>query len=411
MEHGPLVAAIASFGIGLVASLTPCVYGEVKRTVATFGVTGETPLGRRAALSGTFLLGVAALFTPLGIFSALGWALVGWAVRTGTVGMIGIALVCAGLSASMFGAFALTAPAGLRRKLAALGGEGFRGAFAMGLVMGVLAAPTTLPFVVGLSALTGRTANGWLGGATLLSFALGLGAPFFFAGLSAVRLPRSGPWLAGSKWVSGVGLGYVALAHLHDHFSEIREAMRNPRFEPGIVAAAVLLVGVTFGVIHVLAERPGSALAHLSRSMRLASIVPAVFGCALFFSWLPHEHGNAPAITWLTDEGYGRAIARAESKPVIVVFNATWCCQEVEHDMFFDPRVREEAMRFTSIAVDASDEMPDTRRLQQKYKVVGLPAIIMFDAAGREVAQLNSVMPPLELLAAMKEVPSAHAGR
>ena len=40
--HGALVAVLASFGFGVMASLTPCVYPMVPITVSIFGATGRT---------------------------------------------------------------------------------------------------------------------------------------------------------------------------------------------------------------------------------------------------------------------------------------------------------------------------------------------------------------------------------
>ena len=165
----------------------------------------------------------------------------------------------------------------------------------------------------------------------------------------------------------------------------------------------------------MVAERRKSPIAHLSKPMKLASIIPAVVGCALFFSWIPQPHDvdpNAPAITWVDNEQAGRAKATAENKPVLVDFGATWCtaCKELEHNTFPNPGVRTEAQRFVAIHVDATDDdAPDTKRLQEKYKVVGLPTVIMLDAAGNEVARFNEFVGPDKFIAAMKKVPNSSA--
>ena len=66
--------------------------------------------------------------------------------------------------------------------------------------------------------------------------------------------------------------------------------------------------------------------------------------------------------------------------------------------------VRAEAARFIAIRVDASDdENPETKRLTEKYKIVGLPTVIMLDGAGNEISRFNEFVPPEKFAAALKK--------
>lgn len=413
-KHGAFVAVLASFGFGFVASLTPCVYPMVPITVSIFGATEAKSRLRGAALSGMFVLGIAALFTPMGILSALSGKLMGSALSN-TYVVIALAVLFTALAASMFGAFELALPSSLTNKLSTVGGVGFKGAFVMGLVMGLIAAPCTGPFLTGMVTVIATSKNVMLGTASLFSFALGLGVLFFIAGTFAVNLPKGGAWMMGIKWISGVGLAYMAFSYLRDRFDFVHKLVAHPSYTFGIVAGVVLLVGLVLGVVHMIAERRKSPIAHLSKPMKLASIIPAVAGAAMFISWVNMPHGvdaNAPEITWLANEADGRAKASAENKPVLIDFGATWCtaCKELEHNTFPNPGVRTEAQRFIAIRVDATDDdAPDTKRLQEKYKVVGLPTVIMLDPAGNEVTRFNEFVPPEKFLAAMKKVPASSA--
>jgi thiol:disulfide interchange protein DsbD len=408
-KHGAIVAILASFGFGFIASLTPCVYPMVPITVSIFGATEAKSRLRGAALSATFVLGIAALFTPMGIVSALSGKLMGSALSNAFV-VSGLAILFTALAASMFGAFELALPSGLNNKLSTVGGVGFKGAFVMGLVMGLIAAPCTGPFLTGMITVIATSKNVWLGSASLFAFALGLGVLFFVAGAFAVNLPKGGAWMMGIKWVSGVGLAYMAFAYLRDRFEPVHNLVSHPGYLFGAVAGGIFLVGIVLGVIHMVAERRKSPIAHLSKPMKLASIVPAVVGCALFISWLPQPHDidpNAPEIAWATEEA-GRAKATAENKPVLIDFGATWCaaCKELEHETFPHAEVRSQAKRFVTIRVDATDdEAPDTKRLQEKYKVVGLPTVIMLDSSGAEVTRFVEFVKPDRFVAAMKKVP------
>lgn len=406
--HGAVVAVLMSFVFGVVASLTPCVYPMVPITVSIFGATGEeTSRLRGAALSGTFVLGIAALFTPMGILSAISGKLMGSALSNQWV-VLGLALLFIALAASMFGAFELALPSSLTNRLSTVGGVGYKGAFVMGLVMGLVAAPCTGPFLTGMVTVIATTKNVALGSAALFSFALGLGVIFFIAGAFGANLPKGGAWMMGIKWISGVGLAYMAFSYLRDKFEPVRRLVDHPSYGFGVVAGLVLLLGVALGVVHMLAERRKSPIAHLSKPMKLASIVPAVAGAAMLFTWVNLNHNvdpNAPEITWLTDEATARSKASAEGKPMLIDFGASWCtaCKELEHQTFPDPSVRSEAQRFVALRVDATDDEDQAvNKLKDKYKVVGLPTVIMLDKNGKEVVRFNEFVKADKFYAAMK---------
>lgn len=411
-QQGALVAVLASFGFGFVASLTPCVYPMVPITVSIFGATEAKSRLRGAALSGSFVLGIATLFTTMGVASALSGKLMGSALSNAYV-VIGLAILFLALAASMFGAFEIALPSSLTNKLSTVGGVGYKGAFVMGLVMGLIAAPCTGPFITGMVVYIAETKSIFLGSLSFFSFSLGLGVLFFIAGTFAVSLPKGGAWMMGIKWVSGVGLAYMAFAYLRDRFEPVRNLI-SPSTTFAVVSAIVLVIGFALGIVHVLAERRKSPIAHLSKPMKLASIVPAVAGTALFLSWMFAPPAAAPGadIAWYSNEEEGRAKAAAEGKPVLIDFGATWCeaCKELEHKTFPDLQVRNEAQRFVAIRVDASDdEAPDTVRLQKKYNVIGLPTVIMLDKNGNEVVRFTEFVPPDKFLAAMKKVPASDA--
>jgi thioredoxin:protein disulfide reductase len=411
-SHGAVVAVLMSFVFGVVASLTPCVYPMVPITVSIFGATGEnTSRVRGAALSATFVLGIAALFTPMGVASALSGKLMGSALSNQWV-VLALALLFMALAASMFGAFELALPSGLTNRLSTVGGVGYKGAFVMGLVMGLIAAPCTGPFLTGMVTVIATTKNVMLGSAALFSFSLGLGVIFFIAGAFGANLPKGGAWMMGIKWVSGVGLAYMAFAYLRDRFEPVRRLVDHPGYGFGVVAGIVLAIGLALGTIHVLAERRKSPIAHLSKPLKLASILPAVLGAAMLFSWIDQNHDidpNAPAIVWLTSEETAQAKAQAEGKPMLIDFGAEWCiaCKELEHKTFTDPSVRSEGQRFVALRVDATDdEDKEVSRLKDKYKVRGLPTVIMLDKHGKEAVRFNEFVKPEAFRAAMKNVTS-----
>src|SRR5262249_19596925 len=128
--------------------------------------------------------------------------------------VIPLVLLFATLAVSMFGAFDLNLPASWQAKLNQVGGKGYGGAFAMGLVGGRIAAPCTGPFLAGLLAFVSTTGSVVGGGSLLFVYALGMGVLFWVIAAFAMSLPKSGKWMDSVKSTGGVLMLVAALYFL-----------------------------------------------------------------------------------------------------------------------------------------------------------------------------------------------------
>src|SRR5688572_1182556 len=168
-------------------------------TVSVFGARQAKSRWEGAALSAAFVLGIVAMFVPLGVAAGLSGSLFGSVLQSRWV-VSAMALLFLVLAASLFGAFELALPSALTNRLATLGGIGYRGAFLLGLACGLIAAPCTGPVLTGILAWIAKTRSAPLGALAMAAFALGLGAPFFVVGAFAVQLPRSEERRVGKAW-------------------------------------------------------------------------------------------------------------------------------------------------------------------------------------------------------------------
>jgi thiol:disulfide interchange protein DsbD len=394
LAQGTVIALGASYVFGLATSLTPCVYPMIAITVSVFGAKEAKSRLQGALLSLTFVLGIVCLFAPMGVASAMTGKGFGSALGNPWIVTV-IALVFAALAASLFGAFEIALPASLNNRLSSVGGTGFRGAFLLGLVCGLVAAPCVGPFLFGLLGWIATTRNVATGTAAMGLYGLGLGTLFFVVGTFAVNLPKAGAWMMGVKWVGGVCLAYMALAYIRDALpKDVVHKLAHPGAAYGAVALVVFAAGVVLGGVHVAAERRKSPIARLSKPTKLASIVPAIVGLFMVITW----YELPPDMHWETSEAAAVAKANEQHKPLLIDFGASWCqaCKELDAKTFPDPQVRKEGARFVALHIDASnDDDPTVVKVREKYHATeGLPVVVFLDSTGQEAKRFTEFVAP-----------------
>jgi thiol:disulfide interchange protein DsbD len=112
-------------------------------------------------------------------------------------------------------------------------------------------------------------------------------------------------------------------------------------------------------------------------------------------------------LQWETNELTAVAKAQAEKRPLMVDFTADWCgaCKKLYKETLTDPRVMEKAANFVAVKIDATDdEDPQVDAVKGKYKVVGLPTLVLYDSAGNERKRFNDFVPPDTFLAALEGI-------
>jgi thiol:disulfide interchange protein DsbD len=399
---GPLVAAGIAFASGLATSATPCVWPMIGITVSVFGAQEAKSRAQGAALSAAFVLGMAVLFTVLGVGAAKSGALFGSLLANKYV--VGfIATVLLALAASMFGAYELALPSSLNNRLATVGGIGYGGAFTLGLVTSLIAAPCTGPVMSALLIYIATTGNVMVGSAMMFTFALGLGVPFFLVGTFAVSLPKGGSWMLGVKWFFGVMLTVLALYFLRTAFPVLAKFVHHDSlFLVGSIA--LLAIGLVLAGVHVAAERRKSPIAHLSKPMKFTSAPLAIVGGFVLIAWVLTPKAQ---LQWLDSEQVALQQAQANHRPMIVDFGAAWCgaCNELATRTFSESHVREEAGRFVALRVDATDDdNKQIAELKDKYRVVGLPTVVVLDSTGQEKVRFNEFVEADRFLSAIKAV-------
>ena len=177
LSGSPVTALPLLFLAGVLTSLNPCIYPMIPITAAVVGGTatgGTVSRLRVAALSLTYALGLAIVYSVLGLVAGMSGTIFG-AVSSNPWVYFAMAQVLILAALAMLDVIPIRVPAFLMQR-AATAGEGgrFTGALVMGAMSGLVAAPCGAPVMASVLTWVTTTKSAALGFAYLFSFSLGM---------------------------------------------------------------------------------------------------------------------------------------------------------------------------------------------------------------------------------------------
>jgi len=325
--RGPLTILLLVLVGGLALNLTPCVLPMIPVNLAIIGAGAQA--GSRAR---GFMLGGAYGAAMAAVYGAIGLVVI---LTAGTFGSInsspwfnlGIAVLFVVLGLAMFDVlmidfsrFGSSFQPGAGRGSLAL-------AFTMGAVSALLAGACVAPVVIQVVLFS---SNMYAAGTTLalaLPFCLGLGMalPWPFIGAGLASLPKPGVWMVRVKQAFGVFIIATAVYYGYQAYT----LFANRWVDPSAVQASVE-AQVKSG--------------------------------------------------WHNSLARGIAAARAEQKPLLIDFWATWCknCLTMDKTTFEDEKVKAALSGYVKVKFQAEDlDAQPARALMQKFDAVGLPTYVI----------------------------------
>jgi len=383
-SSGLFLSLIFVFLGGLALNLTPCVYPLIPITIGYFGGQSEGKTSRLFLLGILYVLGMALTYSVIGVVTSLSGSVFGALLQNSFV-IIGIAVLFIVLALSQFGVYEFKLPDSWVMKAGGAKGGAF-GAFFMGLTMGIVAAPCIGPFVLGLVTYVAAKGDPFYGFLMFFVMAVGLGFPYLLLALFSgkiKKLPRAGDWMEGVKHIFGFLLLGMAIYFVAPILPKELNKYLLPNF--GIIVAIILLY---------FDKKANNVKAFRIFKIVFSFVVIAVSVYAL----IPTKHLE-PQWQKFSEVKYEQSLKNNER--MIVDFYADWCipCKELDVSTFSDQRVIDKLEKFTSYKVDMTKTLSDeTESLRTKFKIVGMPTVLIINAKGEEVERLTGFINADEFL-------------
>jgi len=186
------------FLLGFLTSLTPCVYPVIPIVMGYIGTRSGQKKLKGLYLSIFFVLGLAVVYSILGVVAAMSGSMMGISFQSPAVVII-IAAIFVLMGLSMAGLFEIPVPTSISSKIQTGNKKSeVIASVLVGGVSGIIAAPCVGPVLIALLSWVSQSRNIFLGFLLTFIFSLGMGVIFLLVGtFSGVvsALPKGGKWM------------------------------------------------------------------------------------------------------------------------------------------------------------------------------------------------------------------------
>ncbi len=379
-------ALLVFFGLGLLLSLTPCVFPMIPILSSIIvGQAKDVTTYKAFLMSLVYVLAMAITYAVVGIVTGLLGENLQAAFQNPLV-LVSFALVFVVLSLSMFGFYELQLPQGLQTKFTSWSnsqqGGTLIGVAIMGVLSAVIVGPCIAPPLAGALIYISQTNDALFGGLALFFMSLGMGIPLIIIGISAGHwLPKAGVWMDSVKAIFGVILLAMAIWIL-DRVLPEQVTM--------LLSASLLIVSAVYmGALD-------AATSGWRKLWKGLGIIFLVYGVLLMIGAANNNNVQIKSDNFIPIKGVKgleAELAAARNKLVMLDFSAEWCvaCQEMDHFTFSDSGVQKLLANFVLLKADVTANDIKDKALYKKYGIFGPPAILFFDKNGQEQAAFRVI--------------------
>lgn len=387
--------------LGLLLSLTPCIYPMIPITVGILQSQGSKSLTRNFFLSCCYTLGLGTTFSIMGLLAASSGEAFG-SLMVNPIFVLCIVAFLAYFAFSLFGFYNLYIPRFMQNKKSISKSGSAVSIFVFGLASGSVASPCLSPGLALILTMVATMANKALGFLLLFAFGIGISTPLVIIGTfsgSMNLLPQAGMWMLEVQKVFGFMLLSMCFYYLSN-----------------ILPWYMILVDLTgfLALVGAYYLRSAGTSKGINKTVQNAVGILAFVGAAFLFVETFQElyYPKSESVfesTWYTDYEQAVEDAKAQNKLLFIDFWTPYCsiCKAITATVLKHEAVTKVLdENYVILSVDAADSSVEPyKTLRSRYDTWGAPNLLIVDPkTGKELKRWQSEMYDMEIDDVIKEL-------
>ena len=393
--------------LGLLLSLTPCIYPMIPITIGILHSQGRKSLLHDFLGSLSYACGLATTFACLGLLATVAGSSFG-SLLSNPPFVVALVLFIGYMSLTMIGIIDMYIPSFMKGEVKLYRNFGpFLAAYLFGAISGTIASPCVSPGLALLLSIVATLGNKILGFLLLFAFGIGLSIPLIIIGTfsnSLYLLPKSGMWMVEIK----KALGFFMLATCFYYLSNIL---------PIAIVYWLFTAFTLFTACFYLRETSTNNGSNYKTLYTIIGII--MIGLTILMAtksyektFYNHKIVHHASVAW--QESYAIALdqAKENNRLLLIDFWAHHCtiCKAIDKKVFHNDLFNATlSSQVTFLKVDATHgNNPDYVQLREQYKVYAQPTILLIDPATETVLKKWTSEPySLSIEEFIKEIQSA----
>lgn len=365
------------FLLGLLMSLTPCIYPMIPITAGILQSQGSKSLLTSFSLALSYTVGIATTFAILGLLAAFAGQAMGQ-LMSHPLFVIPLVCLLVYLALSMIGLYDMYVPRFLQPRDHNVRAGSFFSAFTFGAISGVIASPCLSPGLVCLLCLVTTLNSILLGFLLLFAFGIGLGVPLLIIGTfssSLNVLPRAGMWMVEIKKLFGFAMLGMCLYFLK---------YLIPSHTMGILLVIfALLVGICF--LYMARKAHSKSWKRIYGVLGIVLLASSTYLGYTAYNKLTVQKKSTHS-QWHTHYQEALEKARSQNKKLFVDIGAPFCsiCRAIDASLFADSSVQN-FLNENTIPVKLDGSLAQNTDLLKQFKVLGFPTILLINPENQHI--------------------------
>jgi len=367
---------ILVFLLGMLLSLTPCIYPMIPITVGILQAQKSNSFISNFLHSFAYTLGISLTFACFGLMASYTGPIYGKLLMNPfSVGLLVLLLGYLGLS--MFGLYDIQLPRFLQSKKQTKRNGSIFSSFFFGTASGTIASPCVSPGLILLLSIVASLGNILLGFILLFAFGLGLSTPLLLIGTfssSLTLMPRAGLWMVEVKKLFGLMLFGVCFYYLSNVMTTTLLLYTATIF--------IAAIGIYyFWIAHTNHARNIKKYQNILGFIFLATSV-ITFTYSLTEQFMNSKINDSNASFWHTDYDEALAYAKKEQKLLFLDFWAEYCsvCKAINKKITADSSIVIALNKFVPVSINGTqDNQEPYHTLKEQYHIVGFPTFLVVD--------------------------------